>query len=367
MPDQEIPLPTESPPPAEAEFQPSILARSLFLFTGVILPAICFSLGFPEQPDWQSGEASAFAELYLSHKGSMPFYPLLLYNMASMSLLVSNPQRFVAKVWVRFGVYSGVAVAIGFWGLFFTALNSGGPGSMAAQFMSEVFFSLLGIVVPWAVIYGLNYAVKIYNWVNWIIYVLVVICLLGFLYLCFWALYCSTPWAVASYATMSFLIIRYRNEKGFQFSLAQLLGFVTWFGGYCAAWRFAYLLVIEEYSKLPTVEPERCYICTAAAHGHRRWVGSEEFLAADGRIFRVNDQLRRFKAFELFLIAISPRLHKSCRWIYDLAGPALARTIVHPLAADIAYAALKPLEWLCGAVLFFAVRDGDAYRKLYRF
>jgi hypothetical protein len=213
----------------------------------------------------------------------------------------------------------------------------------------------------------LNYAVKLYDWVKWIIYVLVVICVLGIVYLCIPALFCSTPWAVASYATMSFLMIRHRSEKGFQFSLAQLLGFVTWFGGYCAAWRVAFLLVLEEYSKLPTVEPERCYICTAAARGHRRWVASEEFFAADGRIFRVNDQLRRFKAFELFLMAISPGLHKTCRWIYDRAGPVLARTIVHPLAADIAYAALKPLEWLCRAVLFCTVRDGDAYRKLYRF
>jgi hypothetical protein len=367
MSDQELILPTDPPPPDAAEFRPSVLARALFLYTGVILPAICFSMGFPDQPDWQSGKAMAFAQLYLSHKGSMPFYPCLLYNMASMSLLVFKPKRFAAKVWVRFGVYSGVAVAVGFWGLFVLTSYSGPPRSIIAQFFTAFFFSLLGIIVPWAIVYGLHFSLKKYDWTKWIILILIVICILGIVYLFIFSLLCSTPWAVAAYAAMSFMIIRHRKEKGFQFSLAQLLGFVTWFGGYCATWRVAYLIVLEEYSKLPTDPPPQCYLCTAAARGHRRWVRSEEHFAADGRKFRVNDQLRRFKAFELFLIAVCPRMHRLCRWIYDLAGPVLARTIVHPIIADIAYAALKPPEWICQAVLFCTVRDSAAYRKLYRF
>jgi hypothetical protein len=176
----------------------------------------------------------------------------------------------------------------------------------------------------------------------------------------------STPWAVASYATMSFLLIRHRKEKGFQFTLAQLMGVVTWFGGYCAAWRVAYLIVLEEYAKLPAKAPQRCYLCTAAARGHRRWVRSEEFIAADGGKCRVNDQLRCFKAFELLLLAGSPRLHRLCRRVYDAVGPAMARAIMYPLFADIAYAALKPLEWFCRAMLFTVVRDRAGWLRLYR-
>ena len=109
MTEQSISTPPESPPelpPDANEFRPSMFARTLFLISGVILPLVCFVLGYPDQPDWQSGSASAFATLYLSHTGSMPFYPLLLYNMTSMTLLVINPQRHVSKflgsVWSLF-------------------------------------------------------------------------------------------------------------------------------------------------------------------------------------------------------------------------------------------------------------------------
>jgi hypothetical protein len=370
MTEQSISTPPESPPeltPDANEFRPSVFARTLFLISGVIVPLVCFALGYLDQPDWQSGSASAFATLYLSHTGSMPFYPLLIYNMTSMTLLVINPQRHVSNFWVRFGIYSGVIVALGFWGLFAIAFNSGPSYTEPLSFMT--FVSPLGVGIPWAILYGLYVAAKKIKWGNWLILISSLLCLLGVLalpYLCILPLLLSTPWAMASYFTMSFLIFRHRKENVFQFSLAQLLGFVTWFGSYCAAWRVAYLFVLEEYSKLPTEQPPGCYFCSATARGHRRWVKSEDYLAADGRIFRVNDQLRRFKAFEIMLAAICPKWHRHCRSIYDRVGPTMAKTLIHPLLADAAYATLKPLEWLCRAAMFLAVRERDGYLKLYR-
>jgi hypothetical protein len=61
------------------------LAKGLFLFTGVILPVLCFFIRCPCQPNWQSGCPQGYAQLFLSHAGSLPFYPLLLYNMTSMA------------------------------------------------------------------------------------------------------------------------------------------------------------------------------------------------------------------------------------------------------------------------------------------
>ncbi len=342
MPDPEVISPMELFPPAAAEFRLSGLARWWFLFTGVILPVICFVLGYPEKPDWQSGEAVAYAELFLSHKGSLPFYPLLFYCIASMGLVVYRPQRFVRNALLRFGIYSGVVVSIGFFAVFSMTFSH----AFNSRFWESYLF--------WAVLCTIVFGVILFfgsksDTVAALSYLLIFLCIGAFPISIGFSLFFATPWAVASYATMSFFILRHRRKKGFQFSLAQLLGAVTWFGGYCAAWKVAYLNVLEEYAKLPTASPPGCYLCTAAARGHRRFVRSEECMAADGRKFRVNDQLRCLKAFEFLLLAVCPRLHWLCRRIYDRVGPELARTVEYPLLADAVYAVLKPLEWICRA------------------
>lgn len=69
----------------------SWLARLAFLFAGVVLPAICFLIGFPDSPSWQSGNLEDYAQLLLLHKPSRALYPFLLYNMTCMTLLVFAP------------------------------------------------------------------------------------------------------------------------------------------------------------------------------------------------------------------------------------------------------------------------------------
>jgi hypothetical protein len=232
--------------------------------------------------------------------------------------------------------------------------------------MMAAILSFFGSVIPWAILFGLYSAAIKDRRAIWLSVAVGAIVLLCIPYVIMLALLCSTPWAVASYAAMSYLVIRHRREKGFQFTLAQLLGVVTWFAAYCAAWRVAYLAVLEQYAQLPTEPPQGCYLCTATARGHRRFVKSEEYVTADGTVCGVNDQLRCFKAFELLFRTICPRLHRLCRRIYDAIGPTLARAIDHPLLADASYAALKPLEWLCRFVLFLA-SDRGGFRGLYRY
>ena len=82
------------------------------------------------------------------------------------------------------------------------------------------------------------------------------------------------PWAVIAYSAMALRLMRRRRADRWQFSLAQLLG------APCrgsprgrGAWRMSLLVVFEEYAKLPTSPPPSdCYVATAAARGHRRWV-----------------------------------------------------------------------------------------------
>ncbi|MEK6234867.1 MAG: hypothetical protein N2C14_09155, partial [Planctomycetales bacterium] len=66
-----------------------------------------------------------------------------------------------------------------------------------------------------------------------------------------------------------------------QFSLAQIFCVTAWFGVYLAAWRQSVQLMLIEYSKLPT-EPPGCYVATAAAKGHARFVGARSTAFANG-------------------------------------------------------------------------------------
>jgi hypothetical protein len=345
------------------ELRFSMTSRALFLFTGTILPIICFAIGYPDQPTWQSGEWSAFPRLVLSHKGSLPFYPFLIYNMTSMALIVFKSERFAANVWVRCGVYSGVVVALFFWGVFMLAFYPGTAKELPWQILENIAYSLLGIFIPWIAILFLKYATPKYlNLILILLVPLIGICI-GFpfiiVYILIVVFFCSTPWAVASYTKMALNLLRWQRENRFRFTLAQLMGITTWFAGFFSAWRVSYLTVLEEYSKLPTTAPD-CYICTTAARGHKQWVHSEECIANNGDAFRVNNQMRYFKAFELLLLTINPNCHRLCRKVYDTIGPQLAGLLKNPILADIVFSTLKPAEWTCRGVLYIITNDTDS-------
>ena len=106
----------------------------------------------------------------------------------------------------------------------------------------------------------------------------------------------------------------------------------------------------ELYAELPPVPPN-CYIATAVAQGHPKFVGSRTVQLADGQSMQVNRQLQIFKCAELALMAVTPQLHKVMRKMYDLIGKPLASKIQHPILADAAYLLLKPFEWMAKFVL----------------
>jgi hypothetical protein len=143
-------------------------------------------------------------------------------------------------------------------------------------------------------------------------------------------------------------------------------GITVWATAYLGAWAMTVRRAMDHYSALPTHDPS-CYIATAAARGHVGVVGSQRLRLAGGGVMTVNGQLRNLKLAEIALGALAPRLHRACRGLYDLFGPALAREIRSPITADLAYLALKPIEWAARAVLGVIVPDADALaRKLYR-
>ena len=107
------------------------------------------------------------------------------------------------------------------------------------------------------------------------------------------------------------------------------------------------MLSLEEYARLPLEQPTtNCYIATAASRGHTWFVGSRTIRLEDGRRWQVNRQLVVLKTGEIALRVLTPRLHSWLRVVYDRIGPVLARRLGHPILADLAYLALKPIEWL---------------------
>ena len=111
-----------------------------------------------------------------------------------------------------------------------------------------------------------------------------------------------------------------------------------------AATVYAKIIMAQEiYAALPDVQPEDCFIVTAAARGNSRFVGSAPN-PATGRM--ENAQLARMRTLEHYLIAEHPAAHRLLRKVYNRLGPAVARRIRRPLVADLAYVILKPLELL---------------------
>jgi hypothetical protein len=166
----------------------------------------------------------------------------------------------------------------------------------------------------------------------------------------------APTWAAAVYAYQSMRLWKSQGGR-LQLRLWQVLTVFTWLAAYLAAWRAAVVLMLQAYARLPTEPPGDCYIATAAARGHGRFVGSREVVCHDGSTRRVNPQLAYFKCGELVLKATVPRLHETIRRVYDMLGPRVARLLIHPLVADIAYLALKPLEWLTRVALAVLVGD----------
>lgn len=353
-------------------------ARAAFMFTGVVLPIICFAISLPDPPEWQSGNLQDYAQLLLAHKPSVPLYPFLLYNMTCMTLLVFAPGRFVKSFVVRFGIYTGVLLAVQYWVVFVIALA--GDANPFAAVSAAALYSSLAVFIPSLIACGLVLLLRRFGWTILGLIVTLVFVLsialgiatgtpsLIFPFLVFiLCLACSIPWAVACYGIMAIYVARHSGVKRFRFSLAQLLGVVTWLAAFLGACRTSVLWMLQEYAKLPTTPPEGCYVSTAAARGHCRLVGAEEYAAPSGKVYRVNDQMRYLKAAELLLAALSPPAHRTCRRVYDRIGPVLAARLAHPLLADAAYLSLKPAEWSCRAGLALLLPDrGQSIRRLYR-
>jgi hypothetical protein len=344
----------------------SLPTKVALIFAGAFLPIVCFALSSNLKPEWQSGKWEAYAALLLGPASAFPFFPLLTYSAGSMIAIVCNPKRWARYFGVRLGVYAGIVLALQY---FF--LVAGIMGDTDACFMF-VFGAPLLAAILWGIAWGIVrlFRYSISSGKHWAAPVLAtVIGLAGVFLFPYFIMACivsATPWAVFAYGAVSLRLVKSTSNRHWQFSLAQLLAAVFWSAAYCGPWRLSIKMMWIEYAKLPT-SPPQCYVATAAARGHQRWVRAEFVPLSSGETSPANDQLRYLKAAELAMEATCPTMHRTVRRAYDRLGPPAATLLVHPLLADAAYVALKPAEWTA-RVTFTLLLPGSRslITKLYR-
>ena len=263
------PAPLQSVEPTGPRAEVSWRLRFVWAFAGVLLPTVCFVIGFPIQPSWQSGNVEDYAALLLSHEASLPLYPLLLGCMTSLSLLSAQPARFAKSRWVWLGIFSGVVLAVEYWLVFQATMGVTGTGTwFPKRYLQTVPLSAIIIAVPWfggrLLIYGLSLLPA--NGRMVVVAGLLVLMPVAFPYLAVLCLFCSTPWAVAAYGSAAVWLVRQRKSPYLRYTLAQLLAAVTWLAVNFAAWRTAYEVMLVKYASLPLTAPD-CFVCTRQPRG----------------------------------------------------------------------------------------------------
>lgn len=126
------------------------------LLGGVAIPIICFVSAFAHGslnvPDaWQSGQPDQYAVLMTKWPNVWPFYPFLAYCMVCCGLVLVGGQRWIDRLGVRFGIYTGVPLAIQYHMLVFPP-RDWNPFSILPSLLSlaigiPVTFVLLGILL----------------------------------------------------------------------------------------------------------------------------------------------------------------------------------------------------------------------------
>ncbi len=347
-----------------------LVRRIALTYAGIILPIICFALtwnGPIDPPVWQSGSWNDYAHLMLWGRATVYFFPLLIYSMICFGLIVYRVKRAVDSFFVRAGVYTGVLLA-----LHYVFLFSAAPDKRSGLIGSIVGFGMfLGLAAVIAIlgVGGVSLIVGMAPWklrakrsqLTWSVVVMLLLIVIGAAIndptgelsstvialplLPLAATLLVAPFlTLFAFAFVAAALLQLHWPRG-QFRLGQMLFAIGWLGYYLGACRQAVQVALAEYAKLPTEPPSGCYVATAAARGHPKFVGAKQIAASSGGKMLVNRQLQVLKAGELAIRAVCPRLHRAMRLVYDIAGPRLASCLRHPLLADAAYLSLKPAEW----------------------
>lgn len=358
-PEEKVRVPTPFP-----ESRWGKLLYGLFI---VIMPILAFWATELFKPEWQSGEFTAYLILLLFPEASLLFFFLLAYSIVCYCLLLIDEARYSQLHFVRFGIYTGVLLALQY-------------SVLTGLFLLNNSLESLYLIVLWIFPVFLP---KIYRWlvkkwgakpVNAVLAALVTVIFListllmrsplSPLVFVLVALTVAAPFWLFLMALRAAIWLLRQYE--FKLTPPHGLGLATWIAGYIAAWRFDLLKMYELYAALPPQPPPDCYIATAAAQGHSQFVGSWLVRRTTGETMQVNKQLQILKCAELACMVLQPRFHKKIRNAYDVVGKSLAQRLKNPFLADITYLLLKPLGWLARLMLKLLLPEIDSIsNKMY--
>jgi len=336
--------------------------RVLYGLFITVVPIFSFFAIHILEPEWQSGELSAYIVLLLFPEASLLFLILLAYSIICYLLLMIAPVRYSQSFPVRLGIYTGVLLALQYSIILFVYGFNGELFMLIPVWVSlPVVFWLSGKAIhKWGKRVVAS-ALAILAGGGFLVFALISRDLFTGLFLVWIGLVMGGPfWSFLLALQATIWLIKNHETK---FTLPHGLGLLAWLGVYATAWRYDILKMFELYAALPPAPPPDCYIATAAAQGHPRFVGSRLVKRSDGKWMWVNRQLQILKCAELALMGLSPRLRKPLRTIYDAVGRPLARRIKNPIVADIAYLLLKPWEILASVSLSRIIPEIDSISK----
>ena len=168
-------------------------------------------------------------------------------------------------------------------------------------------------------------------------------------------------WCLAVYSIASFSVMKeQRHQKSF--SLFNMGALLTAIAGHLATWRHTVDQALRIYAELPTEPPEQCFIATAAARGHQRFVGARP---SPNAARCISHQLVLLKSGEIAIKTLAPKVHRFLRIIYDRVGPTLAARIRNPWLADVVFVLLKPAEIATSLALHMLGVDRGLVRRVY--
>ncbi len=356
-------------PLVSAPFPKSRWGKLLYGLFIIAMPVIAFWATELFKPEWQSGEFSAYLILLLFPEASLLFLVLLAYSIVCYCLLLLDADRYAQMYIVRFGVYTGILLALQYnvlsalflfndsfsWdslyviGLWLSPLFS--PRiyhSLANKWGAKAVNTTLLIL---AIMIFIASALVMRSLQSPLVFALVVLTVAA----PFWSLWMALQASIWLF-----------KMYGFKLTPSRGVGLAAWIAGYAAAWRFDILKMYELYAALPPQPPPDCYIATAAAQGHPQVVGSWLVRRGTGETIRVNRQLQILKCAELALMAVQPRFHIAFRRVYDMVGKPLAKRMRNPFLGDVAYLLLKPCDGLARFILRMIVPEIDSIvNKMY--
>jgi hypothetical protein len=261
-------------------------------FAVVVLPSFVFFVSYFGLPEWKGGCAHGWIDCFIA--GKMALTPIMLWATAALyAVEILRVEKPAAK-WIVLGIFLGATVAAVCLGFELFSIDwQSWWREWRFEWRAEVWVFVPAYVAVW-------YSVRAWQ--------LIKIAKLS-LWNYFLALLGSLPFWLLS---------------------------IWWSKGI--------------YASLPDKSPD-CFVVTAAARGHGKFVGPFFEIKRNGRRLWANQQLITFWQFENLWQKISPRSHENFRRLYNRLGPRIAVKIKSAWLADLIFIMLKPVEWLARCAL----------------